>query len=584
MVEDATCWICLGSGDESPPLGTAEDAHDWVHPCRCSLKAHRRCLLEWVANTNLEYKNEVLNELNTNGLNIGFESVNILDSYSSLHRASTAFHPFSWLNFRAQDRPQNEWTGFDPSSIRRAFPSGEEEEVIMRVTNAMSAGARERKIDSNGHSRKFVINTVCPQCNAPILLKTNRGIMLLLSSTCSRFIDWAVKGITKATLVGTVGGSILFSCAGLFLSWGLKVLTTLAPESTLLKLLDLSNCSSINHAFHGDSIGFRQVLLLSSTPIYLLSLRFDNTFTSWVRWIYPLAFLRPKENLNTSVKRFMLFQYPLGLLHEILFKLLLNPIYFRWVHRVKPYFVCDQMTIDQLRIFEAEQSYIETRKELSLSNNNSESIMSKIKSLFFSKGDDHINESIHTRRLLMTLKFDYSQALLETSMWEKVASTVYWPLSGKYFNHFVLMRFSAFQELLSQHASTSDDVIYLGNLLGCCVTVVLKDLINLLITWRRVRQLESLEVLEYMSPEWEYIINSKMGQVLNGLSSLGEDDQSEIILEEHAERLLGRVYHDQWIKISYSIPTVHGRVNYLRYLVMKQNIERSLEYQKGQQK
>ncbi|KAM3159561.1 RING-CH-type domain-containing protein [Lachancea thermotolerans] len=580
--EQNKCWICLCSGDEYPPMGNSKDAHDWVHPCQCSLTAHRKCLLEWVSRTNLDYRNEALNEFNGRRTNIGFESLNIADTYSSLH-GRAQFHPFAWLRARSSfTNNSSSRAPFDPGDISRIFAAHAEEAVIRNVTQAMAAGARESQpmASAPSSSRKLVINTVCPQCHAPILLKTSRGVTVSLSSSVSHLLDWSAKTLIQVTAIGTLGSSILFSFGGILASWGLRIMTTVAPESTLLKLLDLNSASTLSQAFQKNQIGFKQILLLGFAPLYLISFRCGNAFLGWLKWFYPLAFLRPEEKLQSSVKRFLILQYPLAMLNDFFRMCVYNPVYFRWVHRVKPYFIGDRMTVEQLKIYEAEQEYLETRFDALSRGNQPRSLLTKFKSFFMSVSPEPMIQSISARRLVMSMRYDYSQALIEISIWEKIASTLLWPLAGKLISDTVLSKSKWFKRFVAQETATPDDGLYLSNLIGCCAAVLLKDLVHLFVTWRRVKQLESMEVMSYMTPEWEYAINKKIGQVLNDLSSLKEDEESYVILEEHANNMLTKPYHDQWTNVGSNIPTILGKVGYFRFLVIKMSIERSLAYTK----
>ncbi|KAK9368730.1 hypothetical protein V1509DRAFT_622627 [Lipomyces kononenkoae] len=40
-----TCWICLGTSNDPPPVGSTSD---WRRPCKCNLTAHESCLLDWI--------------------------------------------------------------------------------------------------------------------------------------------------------------------------------------------------------------------------------------------------------------------------------------------------------------------------------------------------------------------------------------------------------------------------------------------------------------------------------------------------------------------------------------------------------
>ncbi|KAK9241279.1 hypothetical protein V1525DRAFT_392652 [Lipomyces kononenkoae] len=41
-----TCWICLCTSNDPPPVGGT--ASEWRRPCKCNLTAHESCLLDWI--------------------------------------------------------------------------------------------------------------------------------------------------------------------------------------------------------------------------------------------------------------------------------------------------------------------------------------------------------------------------------------------------------------------------------------------------------------------------------------------------------------------------------------------------------
>ncbi|SCU83251.1 LAMI_0C02542g1_1 [Lachancea mirantina] len=574
MDSERRCWICLGSGKEPPPLGTSRDAEDWVKPCSCSLEAHRKCLLEWVSCNNLEKEASIRENLGLRSNEIGFHSVNFTDNYSVFESGRGAFRPFfNYLdptNLNGQAFMDSE-TDFDTSSISRAFAADVDSETLSRVTEAMSLGARQRHRRGTTLSKKFVINTVCPQCNTPILLRTSREFSLLATSAVCKTLEYSVRNLTLVTVVGTVGSSLLISAVGVLMSAGLRIMTALVPESTLVKLLGLRR-STLLESFSDNNIGFSQIAILAMTPLYLMGFRYQSALLSWLNWIYPLCFLRSNEKLQSNAKRYLLYQYPLAILHEVAFVFVLNPLYFKWVHEVKPYFISDRMTVAQIKLYEEEQRYLE---ELQSEGSDQTRRPRRRSVLQFIKKKAAVLK-IYCGRLILSMGLDYSEAIIPASIWEKIGTTILWPYAGKILGE-LMMKLRFYRRLVGEHSSTSDDGIYLSNLIGCCLAVILRDAFNLFLTWRRVKQLSSLEVLEYMSPEWDTVMNTKTGQILEDLTLLNEDEDSKVILQEHARRLLSKKNHDQWLKITQGIPNVRGKVNFLRYLVVKQNVYRSAQ-------
>ena len=559
-------------------MGNAKDANDWVHPCKCSLVAHRKCLLEWVSRTNLDYKAGALHEFH---INIGFESMNITDTYASWRTGRNHFWPFSWLSLPSFSLGNDLHAPFDPEEISQVFADDVDESVLKRVTNAMTAGIREGPTvnPTSRNSRKLVINTACPQCNEPILLRISRGLTFSASTLISTTIDRAAKTFAQSTVVGAIGASLLFSFGSILVSWGLKIMRTITPESTLLKLLDLPNAKSMSQAFQSNQIGFKHVFMVGLAPLYLMSFRLDNPFSSWLKRLYPLGFLRPNEKIQTNVKRFLLLHYPLAMMNDLFRLIVYNPIYFKWVQRVRPFSFGDNISIEEFEIDGAEHGNPEDgAADL---NEGGGSIFSIIRNILSPAYHEPRLQSLSVRNFALSLRYDYSQALIETSFWEKLASTFFWPIAGKMLSELVFSKSAWFKDFIASQTSTPDDGIYLSNLIGCCAVVVLKDFLHFYVTWRRVKQLESMEVLGYMSPDWEYALNRKIGRILNQLSSLSQDAESYIILDELSKTMLPRVYQEQWTNISQGIPSITGKVNYFRYLVMKISYERSLGFLKA---
>lgn len=47
--EARRCWVCYSTEQEDADSGDIASLGEWKSPCRCSLVAHERCLLNWIA-------------------------------------------------------------------------------------------------------------------------------------------------------------------------------------------------------------------------------------------------------------------------------------------------------------------------------------------------------------------------------------------------------------------------------------------------------------------------------------------------------------------------------------------------------
>lgn len=555
------CWICLGSGDEIPPSGTTEDAYDWVRPCQCSLRAHRCCLLNWVTVMNLEKKNGILNESDTN---IEFDSIDFMDINRNSHRSSLyGISIRRWLGL-SDDTSMYTLPILEEVSNSSKYPSNIPEDM-----NNVFLAMRDGVIDaasSRSKLNKFAVNILCPQCKGPIMLRTKNDNIIWLKTVVSQSIGSLTEGLTKLTIIGTIGGSMIFTSIGIFMSMGLRLMSVLAPESTLLNLLSLKDHKSLYDAINTNSIGLRQIFLLSFFPIFLFRFEFGPSITIFER-IYPFLFLSRNETFHMNSKRFLIYHLPLRYVRKFVFACCFNPIYFNWIMSVKPYFIEDKEVIRGIQMEQETKDFTETVNE-SQHAIYGFGFFNRFKSIF-----RDIKNGV--RRLIEINKIDYSQELIRVDFWQRVGSLFIWPFAGKFLNHALLMKISVIRKFLYNHTGSLDDGLYLGNLIGCCVIVIIKDLINLCIAWRRIIYLKNIKIMEFQSAEWKYFNNRRIGYIMMYIFNLPYSETSDRIIQGLAsEILVESKYKQQWELLNKTQLSFDKQKKRLISLIMNQTLEK----------
>ncbi|CDK24323.1 unnamed protein product [Kuraishia capsulata CBS 1993] len=449
------CWICLGEGDEVPPLGTKADAHDWIHPCACSLVAHRKCLLNWISNLDLQERRQ------GNGI---------------------------------APRPANEGVFFN-------FPFA-----------APLVG-----VPLLGESQSIIVN--CPQCKKQIFLKSSSGSLLNMRKVFQDCVSTLTRVTVISTLVSsTVASYALGMTAGCSAS-GMKILQTLAPNSVQLSLFDVRNTPSVIGAIDRGRLPMARFLLVTAAiPPYLYLLRkpFIPAMQEAFVQLFPFLFLTDGTSLlESGPKRNLLFIAPLKFVYGVLYKVTLNRVYYRWARSVQPCFIADGLSAETLEIiereneeeFEIQQEDEEERIKLenSLQKTRNSLVILLKRFLHYLVPSDRIRQiriSRLKRELECCFKTDFGLLFSKPRFYYNIATTLAWPVLGEYASRELLAKIPFVVGLINRHVSTPDEATFLRNLAGCFAVVIASDLVSLFFAWRKVKQLQNIRVLKYGTKEW----------------------------------------------------------------------------------
>lgn len=440
------CYICLGTGDERPPLARPLDSSKLVQMCQCSLRAHARCLTDWASD----------------------------------------------LEYRARDDPQLDNNGGAMASPADGFRLGVPVAVI-------KDGAFKKH-----HIMKTRVK--CPQCGVYLFIDIKPSRLLSLHN----LIKGVSREITKTGLMAVVGSSIACSLAisvvGIFVSGGLQLFLSIAPESVLTKLLDFKS-GRINVALSNEEVGSRQLFLLGSFPIFLYGLRSENAYLDLFSSVYPTFFFPNlvKGFSNSGPKIFLLFSEPLKRIYSLFYTMTFNRLYYSWTKLVKPIYLADRLSLEELETFERESQDKITLKE----NSKSQNIFQRLYSCLFGTSDE---ERAAIRKRLWTetkaiFSRDYSTVFHKRSRFMSILTTILWPILGAKLGK-LLLKVVKINTFCNKYSSTPDEATYIANLMGSVLLVLVKDLFNLYIAWLNVKQLLEVSVVrasfgpEDPSNEW----------------------------------------------------------------------------------
>ncbi|ODV94787.1 hypothetical protein PACTADRAFT_50646 [Pachysolen tannophilus NRRL Y-2460] len=471
------CWICLGSKDEIPPMGKPKDAHDWVKPCSCSLTAHRICFINWVLSIDLEKKRaERIQEGANNNNN---NNNNTVQDFSLWGRIGIHIE-----------------TSSNPLS-----PRG-----IGSVSNDRS---------------RTTISVKCPQCSRLIFLKTEKEPINSLRMSIQEFIIFGTKFVSISTLVSTAITATVASVAASFSAAGVHILSTLCPESVQMRLLNIP-ASNLLDALDRNLIPARFFAITGGLPIYLLNFRVSPFKTSNLQEFYvqsfPLLCMDRINNMMVPRARAGLLILNLSrFAYNIFFSLTFNRIYYRWVRTVQPSSIADRLSLEELDQIQAENK---EEYELQLEHDllkqkkgyhSSKSFFTKIYDFIF-KNDSmrKIKRSRSRREIENCIKHDYSGVFEKKSVYLTIFTTMLWPKLGEIVASKLLRHIPLLTKFINKYAQTPDEGTFIRNIIGCCCVVLLKDLFNLFLTWRKVRQLSKIRIVEYGSKEWEESASVKM--------------------------------------------------------------------------
>lgn len=461
MTEDR-CFICLGDGAENPYI---QHPDLLIKPCSCSLRSHTGCLVNWLM--------EVL---------------------------------------------------MSDSKVFSQIPSREEREAQMS-----DVGIRPRRcFYTRGKNQKVNVFVECPQCKSFIcyqspsfgfLTKTFRHCKGIAVSLSKLFVMSGILSSGLSTLI--IGATTVSS------SVGFGILNTLVPASVQLRLFNVKyHHSSLIDAI--DKNHLNPVTWIRSTaliPIYLMSLRTSyfkiNLNSELFNILFPFFFVEKEDvqpsndifskniPLWSSPKRFLFFIAPFKFAYSLLFGLTLNRMYYRWFMRGLPFFV--QLSTYELGNLEKE---IDTQRETFALQEEEQiclqkkyapvGVFQKVKNYLFPPQE---LRKIALKRRLFELKnclcFDYSKPFQTYNRYLHIVISLLFPLAGKVISGRLLSKVGWLTLIINRVVKTPDENIFVRNLIGCAVAVVVKDLFLLLESSLRVSTYKSVYIIPKGDPLYQ---------------------------------------------------------------------------------
>ncbi|CCH42895.1 hypothetical protein BN7_2441 [Wickerhamomyces ciferrii] len=486
-MDQERCYICLGTSQDSPPLSTSRDSKKLIRVCPCSLRAHKRCLIDWISD---------------------FEFNKLRDSDDLTNMVNQ---------------------GNNQGGYRFGVPLG-----------------------NIGSSRYQVIQNQikCPQCSTPLILFMKPSKILSLHGLIKAGLSDFSKTGTLAILGSAGVFTVSVTALGILVSLGLKMFSWLAPDSVLTKLLGFKN-KSIDKAFKNEEVGGRQLGLIGGFPVFLWGLRSSNLYMDIFATLYPtLLFKNPEEiqNLNwKNPKLYLLLSQPLKRLYNLGFSLTFNKIYYNWTRFIKPIFLADRISLEELNEIEEENSELNELKDLKfLKNQNSSNpatqnlnFIQKLYNKIFgsSPKERSIIQKKRIRDLKSILTRDYSQVFQkQKSISLKILTTIIWPLISSKISLILLQTSPSYNEFINNFSGgTPDDATYLSNLLISLSLVLIKDFYNLFIAYKEVKFLSGLGVVEH-EEEAEEDEEEEDEEEESEEESEGEEEESEEEQEPRQQR------------------------------------------------
>ncbi|KAH3684160.1 hypothetical protein WICPIJ_004890 [Wickerhamomyces pijperi] len=461
------CWICLDSST------TNKKTNPLIQCCDCNLYAHKKCILNWASSVSLQHvqdQGENTIAADTNENIPGFLSLSTLGVNSSFFSDGVATNPFT--------NSASSWFTYTNPALH------------------------------------------CPQCRTPMLFSQKPSLLLSLNNVVRQVGRLGMKyGLLTyigsgalATLITT--GIATMTSIGFGLIW-----QQLAPQSVILKILGITGVNTFDKALDRGKIGLSDLGLIAGAPLYLLGLRGGHYSRGGSEGLhpvlgfsalYPLLFYVKDATVLSSwgtlyaskdPRNWLLYVDPLSFIYDVCYSLTLNRLYYRWCLTVKPWYIKNRLTKEEVTIIEEEDAELTELQELRYQREESEnqSTLKRLRNLIIPKVTKRERQLLNNRserEQNSIFKQDYTSPFIQDSPLLTLLTTLTWPTLGFLLNQNVLSRFSFIRSFLNAQSNTPDEATYLGNLIACCGVVLLKDLVNLGLVYLKYRQLRDIDIVE----------------------------------------------------------------------------------------
>lgn len=485
--EQDRCWICLlGEGEDSVSQGKL------LRVCKCSLRAHKGCLIEWAAQQERDRKNAA-----NDGAGDG-EPVARAQPQEPPQPQNPADNLLVGVGFGTRMTTLNLGRLFDLFDFTASSPA----DSLYTGRNSF-LGLRKPA---------FKVDLYCPQCKSKLYFTSFRHPLLSLADSVKTFAKNTSKVVLLASGIQVLVSTAVISIVGLLATAGRYMSDSFVPQSTLLKLLNYRDLSM-------NSVGPKYILYLGGLPLYVLGTLRSQARLPWlVQHWFPLLFIADNSD-HMSIKWPFLLAPVVKNAYNFVYSFTINRLYYRWSSDLKPLELTKGLDGWDKKFF----NKIAKDQDLIMENNASSSAKDTTERLVEDykrhnplvqvpclleedlPGPERVRNAF--KRFLLVSK-DFSKDFISSSVYIKLLSSFAWPYLSSLLSENVLIKLPILTDYLNRFGSTPDDVMFLRNCLSACLCVLAKDLFNLFIVWRKYKELNEVEILEYGTKEWRASSNT----------------------------------------------------------------------------
>ncbi|KAH3903518.1 uncharacterized protein SCODWIG_00220 [Saccharomycodes ludwigii] len=541
--DDDCCWICYNDKDHPPksilrPSKNPEE--DWVK-CKCSLRAHKACIFLYVS--------KKLQEGNL----MKFSKVLFHDNKISPGLGVMSFNLWPLRGF-SQKNKYNELSTMIMTKFHLI-----KRDVNGKYSKAMLFGSKQELFLPSKNVNVSDFFTECPQCKAPIIYEVCQSSIGRIASSINRTCSIALKFIWGNILVSSVISSAIFTVSTTMIFWGFDILNMMAPKSTLMKIMNLENYSTLNDALNNDALSSSHVLLFSSIPLFLCSINhliplkeFECSLLSSIPFLLlSTVFNNTNKKHPSNWLRYITF---ITMGYRCFYSFVINPIH-------RKYF-----TFLQNGTSDNESDNIENGI---LFGYKPRSIMSKFYSFIASK----IN---YIKNLI---DHDYYFESNADPLWLRLVETIALPYLGVYFNKKYLLRSSFIKDWISKITQTPDDALFVGNICGCVCVSLMKTISRVIYSIREMTIMKNNKIYTAGSPFIMEFEAECVGARLGFVEKLDEDDLDSLyVISSMAQQFLSERYYKEWITfVTPTFKPIKESKKMLQNLLVKSYIDHNLD-------
>lgn len=544
-MNDETCAFCLGGLLEIPPFGTIKDAEDLFRPCStCSLVAHRKCLLDW-------FNSIPPSKLTRSHGNV-FDADNV---ERSTYTASPATSVTEDPDEDTDNEPniinvtfQSPWMSSVGLFVRdpdyHVHAALADSRSVFLLTSCPQC---KSKITFCMKRLAFLGFNSLVRASVSDLVQYS-GVFIGISGAATGIVTMGYVGLARCginMLDALMPSSLLFPLLSKKKSIvGASSLIFPSPEK-LDRALNLVDQLKFQH------IPLLPVMLYRMRHLLIFSCFFNNTartaLSNWGGEFLICNYLSSLGNhvfvkniyLNlklyfwqilkspTAAKSYRLGQIikninwwdpnvmvgaliPARWIYDLIFRFTFNRLHFNLTAKIRPRDIANSLSKDALYRLETLEgdlgaTHFQFRKRAKMADKTVytfkplQFLSSKFKFLGLLLKDDLVFRYLRLKLLVFVyksdacLRRDFSTSLLYNLAIVTSVTTIIWPFLasdfGKLIYRLVLLK------ILALDSVDKDKVIFLSNLLGLFGVAIVKDVYNLIMAWRKARQLSEMAIV-----------------------------------------------------------------------------------------